>query len=75
MENLRQTQIDLTLREMGDRICQRMYEKRWTLKFLAQQANVNRITLYKIFKGESYNVTSLISVLLALDMNIKETMK
>lgn len=72
MEENKDQQIEKVLLHIGDRVNQKMYDKRWTLKKLSEEAGVNRVVIWKIFKGQRYNISSLVSVMIALEMDITQ---
>lgn len=67
MENWKRKTDKAILMELGNRIRHKRIQKRFTQKDLAQRAGINVYTLQKMEQGHSYNLTTLIQVLRALN--------
>ena len=68
----RDEKINAALLRIGDRINQRMYDRRWSIVTMAERSGVNRVVIWKIFKGQRYNITSLAALIVALEMDPAE---
>lgn len=55
------------IKELGNRIRHKRIQKRFTQSDLAQRAGINVYTLQKMEQGQSFNVSTLIQVLRALN--------
>ena len=63
-------QINQSLVTIGERIEKIMYSKRIIISELSQKSGVNKVVVYKILRGDTYNMSSLIKVLEALEISI-----
>lgn len=71
----REQKINATLLRIGDRVNQRMFDRRWSIVTLAEKSGVNRVVIWKIFKGQRYNITSLAALIVALEMDPAEILQ
>jgi transcriptional regulator with XRE-family HTH domain len=67
MKNWKRKTDKAILLELGNRIRHKRIQKRFTQLDLAKRAGINVYTLQKMEQGQSYNLTTLIQVLRALN--------
>ena len=67
MMNWKRKTDKVILKELGNRIRHKRIQKRFTQSDLAQRAGIHVYTLQKMEQGQSYNVSTLIQVLRALN--------
>lgn len=66
-------EIKTHLATIGDTVNQAMFNKRIGINELSQKSGINKLTIYKIFRGKNYNLSSLVAVCNALDLKISFT--